>query len=108
MRLQVVLNSDALEFGGLCRIDEKVGWARAVACDLACSSRVAGGALHQPGAIQQQVTRVMCASTRCDYETVNCSPQIQLHDGVRPLSHVHGKLSWYSPCCWRLILTSIV
>ena len=28
MRLQVVLNSDALEFGGLCRIDEKVGWAR--------------------------------------------------------------------------------
>ena len=58
MRLQVVLNSDALEFGGLCRIDEKVGWARAVACFLACSSRVAGGALHQPGAIQQQVTRV--------------------------------------------------
>jgi hypothetical protein len=55
-RLQVVLNSDAVEFGGLGRIDERVGWP-AVTCRFACSSRVAGAALHHPGAIQQQVTR---------------------------------------------------
>jgi hypothetical protein len=58
MRGQVVLNSDALEFGGLGRIDQNVGWPPVVACLFACWSRAAGGALHQPGAIQQQVTRV--------------------------------------------------
>ena len=59
---QVVLNSDAREFGGLGRIDEAVCLPRAARAF--CSSLVAGRALHLARAVQQQVSRQRQPSTR--------------------------------------------